>query len=130
MSTVTNNQQPTYEQLKARLAEMEARLAAKNNGGTVSWIIGEQNGNVIIHGLGRFPVTLYHSQLVKLSEKMPEIVAFAEKHRALLSDKTDSTQVTSDKLQMRKAASREIVKVASEKNTGTPSTKNNAPATK
>ncbi len=53
---------PTYEQLMARVAELEA---AKNKPGSLGMKIGEKGG-ISVSGLtARFPVTLYAEQAVR-----------------------------------------------------------------
>jgi hypothetical protein len=49
----------TPEQMAARIAELEGRLA---KGSSLSIKVSEKGG-VSIYGLGRFPVTLYLKQL-------------------------------------------------------------------
>jgi hypothetical protein len=50
----------TPEQMAARIAELEGRLA---KGGSISFKVSEK-GAVSVYGLGRFPVTLYLEQWV------------------------------------------------------------------
>src|ERR1700682_1654338 len=67
--------EPTYEELKARLAEMEKKGAGRRTG-EVEFKVGEKGG-VSVYGLGRFPVTLYYEQWVRLldtGEKLPEFL--------------------------------------------------------
>jgi hypothetical protein len=47
--------EPTYEELKARLAELEAK---QQRTGSMSFKVSDKGG-VSVYGLGRFPVTLY-----------------------------------------------------------------------
>ena len=49
----------TPEQMAARIAELEARIA---KGGTLRFKVSEK-GAVSVYGLGRFPVTLYVEQM-------------------------------------------------------------------
>jgi hypothetical protein len=44
-------------------------------------------GGVSAYGLGRFPVTLYHDQWVKLLGAKAELLAFLEEHKAELKMK-------------------------------------------
>jgi hypothetical protein len=46
--------EPTYEELKARLAELEAK---QQRTGSMSFKVSDKGG-VSVYGLGRFPVTL------------------------------------------------------------------------
>jgi hypothetical protein len=50
--------EPTYEELKARLAELEAK---QQRTGSMSFKVSDKGG-VSVYGLGRFPVTLYYEQ--------------------------------------------------------------------
>ena len=48
--------EPTYEELKARLAELEKQGATRRTG-SLEFRVSEKGG-VSVYGLGRFPVTL------------------------------------------------------------------------
>ena len=48
--------EPTYEELKARLEELEKTQGTRRSG-SLEFRIGEKGG-VSVYGLGRFPVTL------------------------------------------------------------------------
>ena len=48
--------EPTYEELKAKLAELEKQQGSKRTG-SLEFRVGEKGG-VSVYGLGRFPVTL------------------------------------------------------------------------
>jgi hypothetical protein len=52
------NSNLTPEQMAARIAELEGRLA---KGSSLSFKVSEKGG-VSVYGLGRFPVTLYQEQ--------------------------------------------------------------------
>jgi hypothetical protein len=72
--------EPTYEELKAKLAEMEKQGGGKRSG-SLEFRVGEKGG-VSVYGLGRFPVTLYYEQWVKLLEAVPQLKAFLEENKA------------------------------------------------
>jgi hypothetical protein len=74
----------TPEQMAARIAELEGRLA---KGGSVTFKVSEK-GAVSVYGLGRFPVTLYLEQWNKLLSNAEELKAFIEANRAKLKTKT------------------------------------------
>lgn len=74
----------TPEQMAARIAELEGRLA---KGGSVSFKVSEK-GAVSVYGLGRFPVTLYLEQWTKLLSNVDELKAFIEANRSRLKTKT------------------------------------------
>lgn len=72
--------EPTYEELKARLAEMEKSGAGRRTG-ALEFRVGEKGG-VSVYGLGRFPVTLYYEQWVRLLEAVPQLREFLESNKA------------------------------------------------
>jgi hypothetical protein len=78
--------EPTYDELKARLAELEK--SGVRNAGELSFKVGEKGG-VSVYGLGRFPVTLYYEQWNRLLEAAPKIREFLEenKNRLKLKEK-------------------------------------------
>jgi hypothetical protein len=69
----------TYEELKARVAELEKQ---KHIGG-LQFKVGEKGG-VSVYGLGRFPVTLYYEQWVRLLDVVQELRDFLETNKAKL----------------------------------------------
>ncbi len=71
--------EPTYEELKERLAEVERKAAAQRAGG-LEFRVGEKGG-VSVYGLGRFPVTLYYEQWVRLLDAAEDLRAFLEKNK-------------------------------------------------
>jgi hypothetical protein len=72
--------EPTYEELKAKIAEME-KLAGGRRTGSLEFRVGEKGG-VSVYGLGRFPVTLYYEQWVRLLEATPQLREFLESNKA------------------------------------------------
>ncbi|MBZ5528549.1 MAG: hypothetical protein LAN71_11690 [Acidobacteriia bacterium] len=70
--------EPTYEELKARLAELEKSGARRT--GQLEFRVGEKGG-VSVYGLGRFPVTLYYEQWTRLLDAMPQLRAFLEENK-------------------------------------------------
>jgi ABC-type uncharacterized transport system YnjBCD substrate-binding protein len=77
---VADNNTLTPEQMAARIAELEGRLAKT---GTLSFKVSEK-GAVSVYGLGRFPVTLYFEQWHKLPAQADELRAFLEANQAKL----------------------------------------------
>jgi hypothetical protein len=59
--------EPTYEELKARLSQLEKEVETKKRSGDLIFKVGEKGG-VSVYGLGRFPVTLYYEQWNRLLE--------------------------------------------------------------
>ena len=74
--------EPTYEELKERLAELEKQAGQKRSG-ALEFRVGEKGG-VSVYGLGRFPVTLYYEQWIRLLDAAEELRAFLEKNKARL----------------------------------------------
>lgn len=72
--------EPSYEELKARLAELEKQGSTKRTG-QVEFRVGEKGG-VSVYGLGRFPVTLYYEQWVRLLDAAPQLRTFLEENKA------------------------------------------------
>jgi hypothetical protein len=72
--------EPTYEELKARLAELEKQGSGRRTG-ALEFRVGEKGG-VSVYGLGRFPVTLYYEQWVRLLEATPQLRAFLEENKS------------------------------------------------
>jgi hypothetical protein len=73
----------TPEQMAARIAELEARIA---KAGVLRFKVSEK-GAVSVYGLGRFPVTLYLEQWETLLSHADELRQFIETNRAQLKTK-------------------------------------------
>ena len=72
--------EPTYEELKARLAQLEKEKGSKRSG-TLDFRVGEKGG-VSVYGLGRFPVTLYYEQWIRLLDVSKELREFLEENKS------------------------------------------------
>jgi hypothetical protein len=72
--------EPSYEELKARLAEMEAK---QQRTGNMSFKVSDKGG-VSVYGLGRFPVTLYYEQWSKLLDRAQDLRDFLEENKSKL----------------------------------------------
>jgi hypothetical protein len=72
--------EPTYEELKARLADLEKKGAGRRTG-ELEFKVGE-NGGVSVYGLGRFPVTLYYEQWIRLLDTGAKLREFLEENKA------------------------------------------------
>ena len=72
--------EPTYEELKARLAEMEKKSGARRTG-ALDFRVGEKGG-VSVYGLGRFPVTLNYEQWIRLLDVSKELREFLEENKS------------------------------------------------
>jgi hypothetical protein len=85
MTDDTNNEL-TPEQMAARIAELEARIA---KGGALRFKVSAK-GAVSVYGLGRFPVTLCLEQWENLLSHTDELRQFIEGNRAHLRSRTKS----------------------------------------
>jgi hypothetical protein len=72
--------EPSYEELKARLAELEKQGGGRRSG-ELEFRVGEKGG-VSVYGLGRFPVTLYYEQWIRLLDSSGKLLAFLEENKA------------------------------------------------
>jgi hypothetical protein len=72
--------EPSYEELKARVAELEKGGGARRTG-ALEFRVGEKGG-VSVYGLGRFPVTLYYEQWVRLLDASGDLRKFLEENKA------------------------------------------------
>jgi hypothetical protein len=88
--------EPTYDELKAQLAALQDKVKtrerraidfkAKAKGrqrGEISFKVSEKGG-VSVYGLGRFPVTLYYEQWVRLLDQADQLRAFLEENKPSL----------------------------------------------
>ena len=80
--------EPTKEELLARIAELEKKAEGRKRG-TLEFRVGEKGG-VSVYGLGRFPVTLYYEQWIRLLDASKDLREFLEenKHRLKLKDQS------------------------------------------
>ena len=78
--------EPSYEELKARLAELEKQGGGRRTG-QLDFRVGEKGG-VSVYGLGRFPVTLYYEQWVRLLDTADNLRSFLEENKSKLKLKT------------------------------------------
>jgi hypothetical protein len=78
----------TEAELKAELERLRAENASLKARGAkgVSMKVSEKGG-VSIYGLGRFPVTLYQEQWLKLLDMADDIRAFIKEHEGELKKK-------------------------------------------
>ena len=75
--------EPSYEELKARLSQLEKEVEVKKRSGEMTFKVGEKGG-VSVYGLGRFPVTLYYEQWNRLLGAADDIKKFLEENKSRL----------------------------------------------
>ena len=68
------------EELKAQLAELETK---QQRTGSISFKVSDK-GAVSVYGLGRFPVTLYYEQWLKLLDREQDLRGFLEESKLKL----------------------------------------------
>ncbi|MGB2629222.1 MAG: hypothetical protein WAK20_20730 [Candidatus Acidiferrum sp.] len=78
--------EPTREELLAQIEELKQKAEGRKKG-ALEFRVGEKGG-VSVYGLGRFPVTLYYEQWVRLLDMSRELREFLEenKHKLKLKD--------------------------------------------
>ncbi len=78
----------TEEDLKAELEKLKAENAAlKARGSRSASMKVSEKGAVSVYGLGRFPVTLYQEQWLKLLDLADDIRSFISDHEGHLKKK-------------------------------------------
>lgn len=77
--------EPSYDELKAKIAELEKQVQGRKRG-AIDFKVSEKGG-VSMYGLGRFPVTLYYEQWVRLLEHAEQIREFLEQNKSRLKMK-------------------------------------------
>ena len=75
--------EPTYEELKAQLEALKAKEARS---GSMTFKVSDKGG-VSVYGLGRFPVTLYYEQWIKLLDRAQDLRDFLEENKGKLKMK-------------------------------------------
>ena len=77
--------EPSYEELRAKLAELEKQVQGRKRG-NIDFKVSEKGG-VSVYGLGRFPVTLYYEQWVRLLDQTEQLREFMEANKSRLKMK-------------------------------------------
>jgi hypothetical protein len=77
--------EPTKEELMARIAELEKQQGTRKRG-SLEFRVGEKGG-VSVYGLGRFPVTLYYEQWIRLLDAAEGLREFLEENKSRLKMK-------------------------------------------
>ena len=76
---------PSYDELKAKVAELEKQVQGRKRG-SLDFRVSEKGG-VSVYGLGRFPVTLYYEQWIRLLDHAEQIRQFMEDNKGSLKMK-------------------------------------------
>jgi len=71
--------EPTYDELKAQLAALQEKVKTRDRR-ALEFRVSEK-GAVSLYGLGRFPVTLYYEQWMKVLDHVDELRAFLEDNK-------------------------------------------------
>ncbi|HYR44226.1 MAG TPA: hypothetical protein VER98_14450 [Terriglobia bacterium] len=79
--------EPTKEELMARIAELEKQAGGKRSN-RIEFKVSEKGG-VSVYGLGRFPVTLYYEQWVRLLDSADPLRSFLEEKKSTLKLKSN-----------------------------------------
>jgi hypothetical protein len=74
--------EPSYEELKAKVAELEKQQGQRRTG-SLEFRVSEK-GAVSVYGLGRFPVTLYYEQWTRLLDVADKLKEFMQENKAKL----------------------------------------------
>ena len=77
------------EELLARIAELEKQSGSRKRG-ELEFRVGEKGG-VSVYGLGRFPVTLYYEQWIRLLDAASNLRDFLEENKSRLKLKPTSS---------------------------------------
>ncbi len=73
--------EPTYDELKAQLEELKKQGGRRS--GALEFRVGEKGG-VSVYGLGRFPVTLYYEQWMRLLDAADKLREFLDENKSRL----------------------------------------------
>jgi len=74
--------EPSYEELKAQLAALQEKVKTRDRR-SIDFKVSEKGG-VSVYGLGRFPVTLYYEQWIRLLDHTDQLREFLEENKASL----------------------------------------------
>jgi len=77
--------EPSKEELLARIAELEKQAGSRKRG-ELEFRVSEK-GAVSVYGMGRFPVTLYYEQWVRVLDAADRLRAFLEENKSRLKMK-------------------------------------------
>ena len=80
--------EPSREELLARIAELERQAGQRKSAGALSFKVSDK-GAVSVYGMGRFPVTLYYEQWLRLLGAADELRTFLEENKGKLKLKDE-----------------------------------------
>ena len=86
MAQILPNLAQELELAKAENAKLMALLAAANRPKAMTMKVSDK-GALSIYGLGRFPITLYLSQIERIIANIEQIKAFIAANRSLFATK-------------------------------------------
>jgi len=78
--------EPSKEELMQRIADLEKEVGRRKTG-DLEFKVGEKGG-VSVYGLGRFPVTLYYEQWIRLLDRADALRGFLEENKGKLKLRT------------------------------------------
>jgi hypothetical protein len=81
MAILQDQTQSLQAQIEALRLENEKLKAKAMNRQTLTFKISQEKGCLSVYGLGRFPVTLYGGQWLRLAKAIPDLVTFIEDNR-------------------------------------------------
>ncbi len=82
--------EPSYEELKARVQELE-RQTSRQRSKELEFRVSEKGG-VSVYGLGRFPVTLYYEQWMRLLGVAQQLQRFLAENKSRLKLKNPEAE--------------------------------------
>jgi len=78
----TASLQAQLAKLKAENEALKAKAMARQ---TITFKVSAEKGCLSVYGLGRFPVTLYGGQWLRLAKAIPQLLEFIEENRDSMS---------------------------------------------
>lgn len=79
---------PSYDDLVSKVKHLEEQLD-RRKGRSIYFKVSEKGG-VSVYGLGRFPVTLYYEQWIRLLDAANDLRSFLEENKKNLKLKEPS----------------------------------------
>ena len=74
--------EPSKDELLRRIAELEQQVQERKPG-SLSYRVSDK-GAASVYGLGRFPVTLYYEQWLRLLDRADDLRQFLEQNKTKL----------------------------------------------